>query len=442
VGGERKALNIDFGLLLDFMPQAITIQDTSFNIIYQNRAMQDIFGPRLGHKCFATYQRRSSVCDGCGLARAFQTCKPVLVQRSVPGPDGGTRYFENLCFPLLDGRGAPFAGVEMCRDISDRTAQEQEVSERKAYEEGLVVERPLCVEAEIELRHAQKLQAVGELAAGIAHEINTPAQFVGDSLHFLSDSFDDMQDLVAKYRRAIAVLPPSPHNDALRQEMANAEQGADLDYILENASSSFTRAIDGVARISSIVRAMKEFAHPGGREKDPVDLNRAIGATVTIARNEYKYVAEVKTEFAALPPVVCHIGDINQVILNLLVNAAHAIGDVVGQSGEKGLIVVSTTCNGPHVRIEVSDTGTGIPLEIRNRLYDPFFSTKEVGRGTGQGLAIARSIVVDKHHGTLAFETEIGKGTTFIICLPIDGRSPVQEGRQSGNFRELRPEAG
>jgi signal transduction histidine kinase len=172
---------------------------------------------------------------------------------------------------------------------------------------------------------------------------------------------------------------------------------------------------------------MKEFAHPDQKEKVSADLNRALQTTLNIARNEYKYVADVATEFGDLPPVFCHVGDLNQVFLNLIVNAAHAIGDVVRQSGRKGTIRIRTSQEGGLARIDIADTGAGIPEAIRQRVFEPFFTTKEVGKGTGQGLAIARSIVVSKHGGTLMFESEVGKGTTFTIRLPI-GDSDASKG--------------
>jgi signal transduction histidine kinase len=183
---------------------------------------------------------------------------------------------------------------------------------------------------------------------------------------------------------------------------------------------SFASCQDGISRISTIVRAMKEFSHPDQREKAPADLNQALQTTLAVAKNEYKYVADITTEFGDLPPVLCHVGDLNQVFLNLIVNASHAIGDVVGKGGTKGTIRITTSREDNLVRIDVADTGSGIPAAVRPRIFDPFFTTKEVGKGTGQGLAIARSIVVTKHHGSLTFDSEVGQGTTFTIRLPID----------------------
>jgi signal transduction histidine kinase len=166
---------------------------------------------------------------------------------------------------------------------------------------------------------------------------------------------------------------------------------------------------------------MKEFAHPDRKEMAQVDINQAISSTLVIATNEYKYVADLETDFASLPPVNCFAGEINQVVLNLIVNAAHAIGDVVKGTADKGKIRVATRVLDDQIEISVGDTGKGIPVEVRSRIFDPFFTTKEVGRGTGQGLSIARAVVVEKHGGTLHFETEAGRGTTFFIRLPING---------------------
>ena len=274
---------------------------------------------------------------------------------------------------------------------------------------------------ELELGHARKLEAVGQLAAGIAHEINTPAQYVGDGVHFLKEAFEGYQRLVSQYRRAVEVLATAGGQDALVSEIRAIEEDIDIAYLDANVPGSFESCQDGISRITTIVRAMKEFAHPDQTEMAPADLNQALQTTLAVAKNEYKYVADVATEFGDLPSVLCHVGDLNQVFLNLIVNAAHAIGDVVSKGGGKGAIRITTCREGDLARIDIADTGSGIPETIRSRIFDPFFTTKEVGKGSGQGLAIARSIVVTKHHGSLTFESELGKGTTFTIRLPIAG---------------------
>lgn len=273
---------------------------------------------------------------------------------------------------------------------------------------------------EVELRQAQKLESVGRLAAGVAHEINTPIQFVSDSTHFVKDSLVDLTDLLEKYRAFRAELEASGRLTVEEgRTLDQAESDADIEYLMENLPQALDRALEGLGRVTVIVRSMKEFAHPDAQERVRVDLNRAIESTLTIAKNEYKYVADLEMDLGTLPQVWCFPGEINQVILNLVVNAAHAIADVVKDTGEKGRITVRTRSEGGFAVVEIADTGTGIPESARASIFDPFFTTKAVGKGTGQGLAIARSVVVEKHGGMLEFDTEMGKGTKFFVCIPI-----------------------
>jgi len=282
---------------------------------------------------------------------------------------------------------------------------------------------------ESDLAQAQKLESVGRLAAGVAHEINTPVQFVSDSVHFVREAMDDLTDIVDKYRELrTATQNPNPDGTlvaAAAKAAEEAEDEADLDYILENAPVALDRARDGLGRVAAIVRSMKEFAHPDRKEMTQSDLNQAIQSTLVIASNEYKYVAEVETDLGNVPLVNCYAGEINQVVLNLIVNASHAIADVVKGTPNKGKIRVATRVLGEQVEIAISDSGKGIPVDVRSRIFDPFFTTKEVGKGTGQGLAIARAVIVDKHGGTIHFETEVGRGTTFYIRLPVNGPDPA-----------------
>jgi PAS domain S-box-containing protein len=272
--------------------------------------------------------------------------------------------------------------------------------------------------AEMELRQAQKLESVGRLASGIAHEINTPIQFVGDNARFLADSFASLRTLLGKFGELRDAASAGAVGAELLAGLRRAEEESDCAYLLEEIPRAIAQTMEGVDRVATIVRAMKEFAHPEGRRMAPADLNKALLSTMTVARNEWKYVAEIETEFGELPPVVCNVGDLNQVFLNLLVNAAHAIGDVV-KDGDKGRIAIRTAAEDDKVHISIADTGAGIPENVRTKIFDPFFTTKEVGRGTGQGLAIARSVIVDRHKGALTFESELGKGTTFHIRLPF-----------------------
>lgn len=272
---------------------------------------------------------------------------------------------------------------------------------------------------EFELQQSQKLESVGRLAAGVAHEINTPVQFVSDSVQFVRDGVAELSGVVDMHRQlAHCVLAGGPsHELACRVAAADAE--IDLGYLFQEFPTALDRALDGLGRVAAIVRSMKAFARPDGGTLAMVDLNAAVESTLTIARNEYRYVADVVTELGPLPPVACYAGEINQVILNLVVNAAHAIAERNGETEQRGTISISTRVDGDSASISIRDTGNGIPAHIRHRIFDPFFTTKPVGAGSGQGLAVSRAIVVDKHHGTLTFDTEIGRGTTFHIRIPL-----------------------
>jgi PAS domain S-box-containing protein len=306
---------------------------------------------------------------------------------------------------LIYKDGKPVEVQDIARDITDRKV------------------------VDMELGQAQKLEAVGRLASGIAHEINTPIQFVGDNTRFLQDSFAGLQNLINKYQELRDAMASGVVSPSLLTEARRLEEESDCAYLLEEIPKALTQTLDGVTRVATIVRAMKDFAHPESKEKAATDLNRALLSTLTVARNELKYIADVETDFGDLPPVVCNISDLNQVFLNLLLNAAHAIGEVVKGTGEKGKIRVRTVAEGKTVLISIADTGCGIPEGIRTKVFDPFFTTKEVGRGTGQGLAIARSVVVERHKGSLTFDSEVGKGTTFYVRLPVDSEECSVETR-------------
>lgn len=280
---------------------------------------------------------------------------------------------------------------------------------------------------EVELRHSQKLESVGRLAAGIAHEINTPIQFVGDNVNFLAGSFESLLALCRTYQRLCDKAASSALTAEDVDQRKRDEEAADLEYIAANIPASISSTIDGVGRVARIVHSMKAFAHPDGSDKTVADLNTSLRNTLVVATNELKYVATVETEFAEIPPVSCFLSDLNQVFLNLLVNAAHAIADVVGGTGRRGVIRVRTFAEPTSIVIAISDSGTGIPKDIHGRIFDPFFTTKGVGRGTGQGLALAHSVVVEQHGGTITFETEVGKGTTFFVRIPTSAE-PVAPG--------------
>ncbi len=303
-----------------------------------------------------------------------------------------------------DNRGDYF--VAILRDMTQRIKMEKE-RERLASE----------------LLQAQKLESVGRLAAGIAHEINTPTQYVGSNIDFLGEAFEDIRELIDTQDELDKKAEDDGFAPELTAKIEEVKEEIDLEYLFQEIPSAIEQSKEGVNRVTSIVRAMKEFSHPGGAEKEIVDLNKLIDTTVTIARNEWKYVANMKLELdPGLPPVRCLSNEMGQVILNLIVNAAQAIEEKLGENpdGELGTISITTSHDQKSVEIQVADSGTGISKDILNKIFEPFFTTKDVGKGTGQGLAITRNVVVDKHDGTIDVQSEPGKGTVFTIRLPID----------------------
>ena len=283
-----------------------------------------------------------------------------------------------------------------------------------------------------QLNQAQRMESVGQLAAGIAHEINTPTQFIGDNTRFLQESFEDLKRILTHYETLIEKTGQESVPQDLMTRLTEAIEEADLEYLMDEVPKAIEQSLDGIDRVSTIVKSMKEFSHPGGEEMQSIDLNQAIQSTITVSRNEWKYVAEMVTDFdPELPHVHCLPGLINQVVLNMIVNASHAINDVKADTGSDGTITISTRHVDGQAEIRVTDTGCGIPESIRSKIFDPFFTTKEVGKGTGQGLAITHSVVVDKHGGSLSVDSLEGQGTTFVIRLPIEPAVPSGGGKET-----------
>ena len=321
----------------------------------------------------------------------------------VSSKKDGSLYEEEVSvFPIRDGAGKIINYAAIMRDVTQQ------------------------VRLEKQLRQAQKLESIGQLAAGIAHEINTPIQYVGDNTRFLHSSFLSLVDLLDKYRTLVEYTKEPEKAQVIVADIRALVEEADLEFLMEEIPKAVEQSLDGISRVAEIVMAMKQFSHMGTEQGENIDLNKNILSTVTIARNEWKYVSRVETDLHPnLPAITCYPGELNQVILNLLVNAAHAIGEKRKDgSGEIGLIRVSTRpADEPGwVEIRISDTGTGIPEAIRDKIFDPFFTTKKPGKGTGQGLAIAHTVVVEKHGGSLHFETKMGEGTSFLIRLPVGGK--------------------
>jgi len=335
--------------------------------------------------------------DQCPVYRSFkdgvrQTVRDEVFWRK----DGSSFYVEYTTTPIINHEGKVAGSVVVFRDVSER------------------------IQLEGQLQVAQKMESVGQLAAGIAHEVNTPLQYVGDNVRFVQESFTDINALIRLYRQAVSNLPDS--RSELKQSIAEIEASSDLEFLLQDIPQAISQTLDGVGKASAIVLAMKEFSHPGSKEMALIDINHVLENTITVSSNEWKYVADVEMDLDRDMPGVMCLPEINQVFLNMIVNAAHAITDKLGDSStEKGKITVQTRqCDGD-AEIRISDTGKGISKENCKKVFDPFFTTKEVGKGTGQGLSISYNIVVEQLGGSIQIESEEGQGTTFIVRLLIHG---------------------
>jgi PAS domain S-box-containing protein len=269
---------------------------------------------------------------------------------------------------------------------------------------------------------SQKMEAIGQLAAGIAHEINTPIQYVGDNVKFLGKAYSKYTDALTAYRQVIVEhieIPVRPDELDQLDEMARQKK---ISYYFNEIPKAIQESLDGIERVRKIVLAMREFSHPSEREKTFSDINHGIETTTVISRNEWKYCAEMELNLdEELPLVFCQIDEINQVVLNMIVNASQAIQEKLPSGSEqKGKISIRTRKQEDKVLVTIQDTGNGIPLEIRARIFDPFFTTKGIGKGTGQGLSMAHNIIVNKHCGRISIDSEPGQGTTFTIELPVN----------------------
>jgi PAS domain S-box-containing protein len=348
---------------------------------------------------------------------ALRDRRDVRTELQVRRKDGSTFWASVSITFMRNAQGEITHTVGIGADVTARRAHEQE---KRRLQEQLLNEMRERERMAIDLRLAQKLESVGRLAAGIAHEINTPIQYVSDSLHFLQSATAELQMLIMSYQQLMPQLAGGSPTE-IPAEIAAREAAADLPFLASEIPKAFERTLAGLERVSSLVRAMKEFAHPDATEHSPADINHALETTLVVSRNEYKYSARLETDLRPLPAVVCNIGELNQVFLNLIVNAAHAIRES-GQDAQTGRINVTSELRGEYVVICIEDNGCGIAPENLDKIFDPFFTTKPVGLGTGQGLAIAQSIVVEKHGGTITVESELGRGTRLIVRLPVAGR--------------------
>jgi PAS domain S-box-containing protein len=412
-------------LALDGIQSTFVISDRTTvepTILYCNRMAADMFG----------LQRDQVIGMGLGVMSQYNvtskrdfrkdhavlsTGQSLAYEFEVSRADGSTFWRGVTVVPIFGSDGSLVRSIAMGADI---TAKREAARRSQELQDQLVVELKERERMVGELHLAQKLESVGRLASGIAHEINTPIQYIGDCIHFLRSAYGDLDQILEGWQTALAGIRGTPQIGDLRLRVDEIVVKYELAFLRAEIPKAFERMSDGVARVTNIVSAMKEFAHPDANEQSAADINHAIRSTLIVATNVYKFVASVHTDFAELPDVVCNIGQLNQVFLNLVVNASHAIEDAARPTGT-GEIKIVTSQSDDRVVIRISDNGCGIPTENLSKLFDPFFTTKEVGRGTGQGLAIAHSIVVDKHGGELSVKSVPGEGTEFTLWLPIDG---------------------
>jgi signal transduction histidine kinase len=410
---ERLEREVLHQLLEDLVAEEDMLRLVGFPAMFDAGPVQD------GHVIFSSSDgRRRPLIISAGLSRnerhVLITTRPAgVVQRELADASRWVVVEQERSTSLAEARDALFAKNEALRAAQDDL--------QRAYER-LQTEVSTRERLERELGLARKLEAVGQLSAGVAHEINTPLQYVGDSVHFLGQAF---QRLTGYVTRVEALTPEQPAVSwgELRAGLAAARKEARLDFVMDEIPRAVAASKEGIEHVSKIVQALKAFSHQGSEEKGASDINAAIQNTLVMAHHEYKNVATVVTELGELPPVLCVVSQLNQVFLNLIVNAAHALADA-GRAGA-GTITVKSRTVGELAEVSVTDDGCGIPDELRHKIFEQFFTTKAVGRGTGQGLALARQIVVDGHGGTLSFESSVGKGSTFTLRLPIDGVSPV-----------------
>ncbi|NNE65228.1 MAG: PAS domain S-box protein [Pyrinomonadaceae bacterium] len=415
---ERKRMEANLRHAKEFsfkvinqIPIATFVRDTNGKYILANQALADMYsttveeiiGKSASH--FVDSEDENELIEYTDKQILEAQQENVIPEHEYIDADGQKKWLQIIKRPLIDENGKTTHVIGTFVDLTTRKTIESQ------------------------LRHAQKMESIGQLASGIAHEINTPTQYVGDNTRFLEDAFKDIKMVLKKYEELLDSVRTDKVSREFIEALEKEIEKADLEYLDEEIPSAIEQSLEGVSRISRIVESMRDFAHPGSDEKKASDLNRAIQSTVTVAQNQWKYVADMQTNFdPGLPLVPCLIAEFNQVVLNMVVNASHAIADVVGDgSNGRGTITISTNnVNDELVEICVSDTGGGMPPEVKSRIFDPFFTTKEVGKGTGQGLAISHKVVVEQHKGTLNVESEVGKGTTFTIRLPIEEAATSQ----------------
>ncbi len=396
----REAMESELRKLMRAVEQSanlIAITDTKFKIEYANPKLLELmefsFGELEGEKISLLWP------DEANTIKFEEIVEAILENQEWTGKlksitKSGKELWTNVTFSTIRStNGNPTNYLAVIEDITER----------------LQIENQLAI--------SQKLESIGQLAAGIAHEINTPMQYIGDNNIFIKESIEDLFGYIGKLENLLVL-----NNPELKEKINEFKEEIDYEFISSELPLAIKQSEEGISKVDKIVKAMKNFAHPGLKIKTKSDINKGIADSIIISKNEWKYCADLIFEpDENLPPVFCQLDEINQVILNMIVNAAHAIQEKFGQKPEeKGKIEIKTYAEGDFAVIEITDNGCGIPEENIPKIYDPFFTTKEVGKGSGQGLAIARNIIVNEHNGSIQVESKVGMGTKFVIKIPFD----------------------
>ena len=403
-----------FRMLSEAMPQMVWMTRTDGWNIYCNQRWVNYTGLSVEESCADGWLRPFHPDDLPRAreiwAQATEDGAAYEVECRLRKADGSYQWMLIRGVPLRGDEGRVTRWLGTCTDIHELRAALEAARASEAERKRL----------DAKLLHAHKLESIGQLAAGIAHEINTPTQYISDNTTFLQKAFTGLLSALEACHAVVTEARAGAVDETTLSVAELALRRARLEVMSKQVPRAIEQSLDGLGRVSSIVSAMKEFSHPSAGEMRPVNLADIVKTTLTVARVEWKYVADAVTDFdPALGLVPCLRDELSQVLLNLVVNAAHAIAGARKEAPTKGLIHVSTRLSGGFAELRVRDDGTGIAPEIQDRVFDPFFTTKPVGQGTGQGLAIAYSVVVEKHGGTITFETEVGRGTTFVIRLPM-----------------------
>ncbi len=398
---EVRRLKQQIEYILGATNTNLRIIDTENNIHYVNPTWQQQLGDPQGKKCYQHFANRAQPCSDCGAVKALTDKQVVVTEQTLGNED--QRVYQVSTVPFQDESGR-WMVAEVCTDITERKKMESQLAQ------------------------AQRLEAIAHLASGVAHELNTPIQYISDNVRFLRDAFSHFQHLLHLIERSLDCDEQHPSWAEKLAAVRSAIADSQLRFLLEQAPVAAEESLEGAMHMAGIVQALKEFAQPSGSDRQTTEIGRAIDTTLSICRSRWTHVAEIVLCMEPdLPPVACNPADFNQVILQLVVNAAQAIAAVPGASHgkSKGTITITARSDGPWLELSVTDTGIGIPPEIQSKIFDPFFTTREVGQGSGQGLSLVYAIVVKKHGGSITFDTQPGRGTSFVVRLPL-AQQPVE----------------